>query len=107
MEGLNLSLKKGQADGKLTGVKVSRIIKILHLLFVDDVLIMSKASIEEWKVIDEILTVFCRATGLEVNLQKSTIHYSGIQQEVIDSFKVISHTTLQIFQMDLTTLATS
>jgi hypothetical protein len=89
MEGLNLSLKKGQAEGKLTGVKVSRLIKILHLLFVDDVLIMSKASIEEWKVIDEILNVFCRATSLVVNLQKSTFHYFGIQQEVIDSFKDI------------------
>jgi hypothetical protein len=31
MEGLNLSLNKGHADGKLTGVKVSRVIKILHL----------------------------------------------------------------------------
>jgi hypothetical protein len=48
MEGLNLSLKKGEADQKLTGVKVSRVINILHLIFVDDVLIMSKASLEEW-----------------------------------------------------------
>jgi hypothetical protein len=47
MEGLSLSLKKGQAKGKLMGIKVSRIIKILHLLFVDDILIMSKASIIE------------------------------------------------------------
>jgi len=48
MEGLNLSLKNGEADQKLTGVKVSRFINILHLIFVDDVLIMSKASLEEW-----------------------------------------------------------
>jgi hypothetical protein len=33
MEGLSLSLKKGQAEGKLSGIKVSRIIKIMHLLF--------------------------------------------------------------------------
>jgi hypothetical protein len=72
MEGLSLSLKKGQADGKLTGIKVSRLIKILHLLFVDDVLIMTKASIEEWQEINRILDVFCGASGLMINVQKST-----------------------------------
>jgi hypothetical protein len=56
---------------------------------VDDVLIMTRASIEEWKAIDEILKIFCRAMGLVVNLLKSTFHYSGIQQEVLDSFKDI------------------
>jgi hypothetical protein len=45
MEGLNLLLKEGQAAGKLTGVKVSRIVKILDLFFVDDVLIMTNDSL--------------------------------------------------------------
>jgi hypothetical protein len=58
MESISLLLKKGQAEGKLTGVKVSRIIKVLHLIFVDDVLIMSKASLEEWQVIKTLLELF-------------------------------------------------
>jgi hypothetical protein len=89
MEGLGVSLKKDHVEGKLTEVKVFKLIKILRLLFVHDVLIMSKASIEEWKVIDEILNVFFKATGLVVNLQNSTFHYFWIQQEVINSFKDI------------------
>jgi hypothetical protein len=48
MEGLSLLLKQGQAEGKLTEIKVSRLIRIFHLLFMDDILIMSKASLEEW-----------------------------------------------------------
>jgi hypothetical protein len=48
MEGLNHLLKKGLGDGKIIGVKVSIPVKILHLFFVDDVLIMSKALVEEW-----------------------------------------------------------
>jgi hypothetical protein len=51
MESFSLLLKKGQTEGSLTGVKVSRIVKILHLFFVDDILIMTKASLEEWKEI--------------------------------------------------------
>jgi hypothetical protein len=77
MEGLSLLLKKGQVEGKLTGVKVSRLVKILHLFFMDDVLIMTRASLQEWKEIDDILKNFCRATGLAVNLSKSTFHHSG------------------------------
>jgi hypothetical protein len=51
MESISLLLKKGQVEGSLTGVKVSRVIRVLHLIFVDDVLIMTKASLEEWQVI--------------------------------------------------------
>jgi hypothetical protein len=39
MEGLSLLLKNSQSEGKISGVKVSRVVWILHLLFVDDVLI--------------------------------------------------------------------
>jgi hypothetical protein len=56
MEGLSILLKKGQEEGKLSGVKVSRIVKILHLFFIDDVLIMSRASLQEWQEIVGLLT---------------------------------------------------
>ena len=68
IEGLSLSLKKGQGEEKLFGIKVSRIINILHLLFMDDVLIITKASIEEWDEINKILDVFCSATSLMINV---------------------------------------
>jgi hypothetical protein len=58
MEGLSLSLKKSQSEGKLTGIKVSRMVRILHLLFVDDVIIMSNASITEWQEIHTLLNAF-------------------------------------------------
>jgi len=64
LEGLSLLLKKGRSEGKLIGVKVSRLVRILHLLFVDDVLIMTRASLQEWQEIDNILKFFCRASGL-------------------------------------------
>ena len=45
MEGLSLCLGKRLLEGNLPSIKVSRLIIILHLLFVDDVLIMSNASL--------------------------------------------------------------
>jgi hypothetical protein len=61
MEGLNHLPKKGLGEGNLLGFKVSRIFKIMYLVFVDDVLIMSKALVEEWTEIKSILIIFCRA----------------------------------------------
>jgi hypothetical protein len=89
MESISLLLKKGQVEGNLTGVKVSRIIKVLHLIFVDDVLIMSKASLDEWKVIKTLLELFCCASGLKVSPQKSTFHFSGIHGESLEQFRTL------------------
>jgi len=47
MEGLRVLLKNNIGEGNLSGIKVSRMIKILHLLFVDDDLIMTKATLQE------------------------------------------------------------
>jgi hypothetical protein len=63
MESLSILLKKRQEQGKLTGVKVSCVVKILHLIFVDDVLIMTKASIEEWQLVKLILDQFYQCIG--------------------------------------------
>jgi hypothetical protein len=79
MEGLNLSLKKSHTEGKLIGIKVSRMVIILHLLFVGDVLIMSKASFIEWQEIHTLLYAFCGASGLEINVNKSTFLHFGVQ----------------------------
>ena len=58
MEGLSLLLKYKNLEGKLSGVKVYRTIKILHVLFVDDVVTMSKANAEEWVEINKLLKTF-------------------------------------------------
>jgi hypothetical protein len=78
MEGLSLLLKEGQSDGKMTGIKVSRTIKILHILFVDDVIIMSNATMSEWWEIDKIIKLFCSASGLKVNGTKSFVLQEGL-----------------------------
>lgn len=64
MEDLSLALKRNQESGLLTGIKVSRLIHILHLLFVDDILLMTFGTIEEWQEINRVLNLFCLAFGL-------------------------------------------
>jgi hypothetical protein len=87
MESLSILLKHGQEVGNLTGVKVSRVVKILHLIFVDDVLIMTKASVEEWLLVKDILDHFCSASGSKINHSKSTFHHAGLQDADLARFK--------------------
>jgi len=60
MEGLSLLLKESKWDGKLMGVKVSIIIKILHLFFVDDVLIMTRDTLQEWMEVDRLIKFYLK-----------------------------------------------
>jgi hypothetical protein len=87
MEGLSLLLKQSFEDGHISGIKVSNLTRILHLLFVDDVLILSKASIMEWQEINRLISLFCSASGLTVNQKKSTIHHEGISDLELISYK--------------------
>jgi hypothetical protein len=105
MEALSLLLKTGQAEGKLSGIKVSRTIKILHLLFADDVLIMTNGTLQEWLEIKEILHKFCSATGLLINWDKSTFHFANLQQLILDQIKGIFPYTFTPLPLDLNTWA--
>jgi hypothetical protein len=89
MEGLILLLKNKFVEGNLTGIKVSRLIKILHLLFVDDVIIMTRESLIEWMEIGKPVFLFCKASGLLVNQSKTIVHYEGLTELELTPFKTL------------------
>jgi hypothetical protein len=60
MEGLSLLLKYSKKEGKLIGIKLSITIKILHIIFVDDVIIMTNVTMQEWWEIDKVLNFSVR-----------------------------------------------
>lgn len=105
MEALSLLLKTGQAEGKFFGIKVSRTIKILHLLFVDDFLIMTNGFLMEWPEIKEFLHKFCNATGLLINWEKSTFLHANLQLPNLDQIKGLSPTLSLHSPPDLITWA--
>jgi hypothetical protein len=70
LESLSILLKKSQAEGNLTGIRVLRLIKILHLLFIDDVIIMTTAKLSKWTEIYKLINTFCIVSGLKINYQK-------------------------------------
>jgi hypothetical protein len=64
-------------------------IKILHIFFVDDILIMTNASINEWIEIDGIIKFFCKASGLKVNEQKSNVLHEGLSEADLAPYRTV------------------
>jgi hypothetical protein len=89
MEGLSLMFSRGSDDHSISGIKVTKHLKIIHLMFVDDVLVMSKADPLEWRLILDILQAFCGVSGLCINSSKTTVHYWGLGDLELNQLKVI------------------
>jgi hypothetical protein len=89
MEGLSSLLKNSFVEGNLTGIKVSRLIKIIQLLFMDDVIIMTREILYEFMEIDKHICLFCKASGLLVNQTKTTAHFEGLTELELTPFKTL------------------
>ncbi|KAL0416151.1 UNVERIFIED_CONTAM: putative mitochondrial protein [Sesamum latifolium] len=75
-------LQYAEREGRLQGVYIYRgAPSISHLLFADDTLIFSKASLECTMVIQDILEVYRRASGQEINFSKSLVVFSKNTRE--------------------------
>jgi len=71
------------------GIRVSRLTQVLHLLFIDGMIIMTLASLSEWIDIFNLLNIFCYVSGLKINYQKSTFLATGAQDEFLMELKTL------------------
>lgn len=88
-EGLSRALKEATRQGSLKGIPVAQNIFITHLLFVDDVLILCSSSVRDAVTLGGILDLFSKATGMEVNVVKSSITYQFLREEERREFERI------------------
>lgn len=64
---------------------------ISHLFFIDDCLLFTEAKSSQVQLVKEVLDIFCKASGLKVNLQKSRFMSSNnISHVKIQKFASIS-----------------
>jgi len=89
VEGLSKDIEVKVREKKLTGLLVAKGTCITHLLFVDDVILFGSGNIAEWEVFKEILTLFCKATGMAFSPQKSSFLEVGWEGEDLVLLKLI------------------
>eukprot|EP00253_Pinus_taeda_P017420 PITA_17420 len=79
-EGLNQLIHKSRREGKIKGIEAAVNLFISHLLFVDDILVFTNGSINELKELKNILELFLKATGMQINPRKSQIIVEDINR---------------------------
>uniref|UniRef100_A0A2N9GPD6 Uncharacterized protein n=1 Tax=Fagus sylvatica TaxID=28930 RepID=A0A2N9GPD6_FAGSY len=76
-EGLNGLIRKASLQGEIHGVSLCpRGPKITNLFFADDSLLFCRASLPECQKIQEILTIYEKASGQQLNRAKTTLFFS-------------------------------
>jgi len=72
VEGLGSKLKKELREKKIKGIKLwGNNLTITHQQFVDDVMLFGEASLKEVRSFKRVLEVFTKASGMEINNEKS------------------------------------
>ncbi|KAL0443831.1 UNVERIFIED_CONTAM: putative mitochondrial protein, partial [Sesamum latifolium] len=85
-ESFSALLQSAEREGKIRGVEVCRgAPPISHLLFADDTLIFCQASQTNAQAIGEVLELYRRASGQEINFLKSSVAFSRNTREDICS----------------------
>jgi len=80
MEGLSRIITSARDRNQLTGIKITEIFYLTHLLFVDDILIFLNGSIGDTTTLQNLFMLFQQATGMMINDSKSTITTVGCTQ---------------------------
>lgn len=74
---LSRMIVKAELEGRISGVKISRISpRVTHLLYADDLVIYCKATSLVFWNLGTILRKFCMSTGQVINWDKSSAHFS-------------------------------
>lgn len=83
-EGLSRAIKEAKAQGRFKGVQIVQNLFITHLLFVDDVLIFCSGTRGDTRVLQEILDLFSKVIGMEINAEKSTLSTHLLRHEEVE-----------------------
>jgi hypothetical protein len=76
-EGLSRTLK---------GIKLGRSLYLIHLLFVDDIILFCDGSGRNVLKLKEILDLYCTASRMKVNLNKSSISFFEVNEDEVRYF---------------------
>jgi hypothetical protein len=82
-EALSLLIKEARSKGLLRGIAVSESESITHLLFVDDIFCCLHDSQRNLSALKDLLNLFCSATGMKINMEKSCLllHHCENEEE--------------------------
>ena len=95
-EGLSRALLAAKSTGFFKGISFGNI-SLTHVLFVDDIVMITDGSNQSLSSLYEILKDFTRATGMMIKEEKSSFYYSRLENdELISLQNIFSYTVYEI-----------
>ena len=85
VEGLGRALLAAKEIGVFSGISFGNDISLSHVLFVDDIVMITDGSDQSLSFLYEILQIFCKASGMRINEEKSSLLHFGL-----DEYEIIS-----------------
>jgi len=82
IEGPSILISNAQMTGTFRGICINGSFAITHILFVDDVLIFGTGHWDDWVALRNVLVLFSDASGMSINMQKSSFLYHSISQDL-------------------------
>ena len=95
VEGFSRSILTAKYSGAFQGISFGNNIILSHILFVDDIILVSDGSEQSLSTLYEVLMVFCKASGMVINEDKSSFYYSGLEL-----YELISLQNIFTFNVD-------
>ena len=85
VEGLGRAILYAKANETYHGIYFGNDIVLTHVLFVDDIVMVNDGSVQSLSSLYEILLTFCKASGMKINYNKSSLYYSCMEEDEIVS----------------------
>ena len=89
VEGLGRAMLAAKENGDFFGISFGNDISLSHVLFVDDIVMITDGSDQSLSILYEILQIFCKASGMRINEEKSSLLHFGLDESEIISIQNI------------------
>jgi len=97
VEGLGRAILHATLSESYHGLSFGNEIVLTHVLFVDDIVMVNNGSEQSLSTLYEILLLFCKASGMQINNNKSALYFSCLEDtEVITLQNVFSFPVARI-----------
>jgi hypothetical protein len=96
-EGLSRAISNAVRSRDFHGIQLTTSLSITYLPFVDDILIFCNGWRRDVEVLANILSIFRSTTGVQINIQKSTLSFSEMEREEEEIYQMLFPFTFQDF----------
>ena len=97
VEGLSRALLSAKCNGLYRGISFGNNISLTHVLFVDDIVMITNGSAQYLSMLYELLMDFTKSLGMMINENKSSFYFFGLDESKLISLQnIFSYTLLKI-----------